>query len=67
MKKKPGAKGGHGERPTPFPPTSMRIDPELLYRIDRLKAESRREGRRETTSEIVSAALLAYLRERERG
>lgn len=51
-----------GERVT-FPPTTMRLDPELVYRAEKLALENKRGGAPEKTiSKVVNAALAAYLK-----
>lgn len=47
------------------PPTTMRLDPDLVYRAKRLALENEREGRPEkTASQVVNAALAAYFKQR---
>lgn len=46
-----------------FPPTTMRLDPELVYRAEKLALENKRAGAPEKTiSKVVNAALAAYLK-----
>jgi len=49
----------------PFPPTTARFDPELLYRARKLALENKREKKADgTIGEIFNAALAEYLRKR---
>lgn len=54
-----------GRTATVYPPTTMRLDPELVYRAKRLALENAREGRPEDgLSKVLNAALRDYLRKR---
>jgi hypothetical protein len=56
MKKAPAKKGGA------FPPTTMRLDPELVYRAEKLALENKRAGREERTiAKVLNVALAEYL------
>lgn len=51
-----------GTRAASFPPTSIRIDPELVYRAKQLALKNRRDGLAENTfSKVANAALAQYL------
>jgi hypothetical protein len=51
-----------------FPPKSMRLDPELLYRAEKLALENKRAGLADrTTSKVVNTALAEYLKAKRSG
>ena len=48
-----------------FPPTSVRVDPDMLYRARGLALKNKRDGLEESTfSKVVNAALSDYLKKR---
>ena len=52
-------------KPTSFPPTSVRLDPDLLYVAEKLALENKRAGLPDKTmSKVVNAALAKYLKGR---
>lgn len=59
-------KKGAAEAPTTFPPTTLRLDPELVYRAKRLALDNARvgTGHDRTVSQVMNAALSAYLKAR---
>lgn len=57
------AKSTRALKPTTFPPTTVRLDPDLVYRAKKLALENAREGRPEARiGQVVNAALAAYLK-----
>lgn len=48
---------------TTFPPATIRLDPELKYRAEKLALENKRHGRPDTSvGRVMNAALAAYLK-----
>jgi hypothetical protein len=57
------AKAGTRKRTVTFPPTSVRVDPDLLYRARQLALKNKHRGLPEGTfSQVVGAALAEYLK-----
>lgn len=50
-------------KPTTFPPTTLRIDPDLKNRAEKLALANKHAGRPEATvGKVMNAALAAYLK-----
>lgn len=50
-------------KPTSFPPTTLRLDPELKNKAEKLALANKHAGRPESTvGRVMNAALAAYLK-----